>query len=276
MTVEASENKRILIVDDNRSIHEDFMKILAPQRENESFEALAKEIFQDSAPDLVSSDPGIVYELDHAYQGQQALEMVEKAEGEDCPYGVIFMDVRMPPGWDGIETIKRIWSRFPNVEMVVCTAYSDYSWEEILKQLGSTDQLMFLRKPFDVISVKQMALALNRKWNLGLKERNHVENLEQTVAQRTAELTEKIHELEKAVAEIRQLQGILPMCIYCHKIRDDENFWQRVDQYIQSHTIANISHSVCPSCYDEVMAKVLDEITQEQGRMAHGGSQEGT
>ncbi|MCB1053813.1 MAG: response regulator [Acidobacteria bacterium] len=261
MTVE--ENNRILIVDDNRSIHEDFIKILAPQKENESFEALAMEIFQDSVPNLTKETP-ISYDLDHAYQGQQAYEMIEQAEQAGTPYGVVFMDVRMPPGWDGIETIKKVWARFPNIEMVVCTAYSDYSWEEILKQLGSTDQLMFLRKPFDVISVKQMALALTKKWNLGLKERLHVQHLEQTVTERTRELTEKVTELEKAMTEIRQLQGILPMCIYCHKIRDDENFWQRVDQYIQSHTIANVSHSVCPSCYDEVMAKVLDEISQEQ------------
>ena len=232
--------------------------------ENDTFDALAQELFADlkDSDSFISEKPK--YQLDHAYQGEEALKMVAAAEKDNMPYALLFMDVRMPPGWDGIETIKRIWDTYPNVEVVICTAYSDYSWEEILKKVGTTDQLMFLRKPFDVISVKQMALALTKKWNLGEQNRSYVNQLESRVAERTKDLTQKIDELEKAMAEIRQLQGILPMCIYCHKIRDDENFWQRVDDYIQNHTIANISHSVCPHCYDHVMAEMLHEIKMEQ------------
>ncbi len=65
------------------------------------------------------------------------------------------------------------------------------------------------------------------------------------------------------MTEIKQLQGILPMCIYCHKIREDENFWQRVDDYIQNHSIANINHSICPECYDRMMDQLLDEVRDE-------------
>ena len=182
---------------------------------------------------------------------------------KDNDFDLIFMDVRMPPGWDGIETIKRIWEKWPHIEMVICTAYSDYSWEKILQKVGTTDQLMFLRKPFDVISVKQMALALTKKWNLGKRARQYVGDLEQAVADRTKKLNNKVNELQKAMDEIQILQGIIPMCMYCNKIRDDENFWQRVDHYIQGHTVANISHSVCPQCYDSAMTSMLKEIKDE-------------
>lgn len=262
------DNRRILIVDDNAAIHEDFTKILPSQpEETDSFDDLEKGLFGDMdegefAP--ATSDPAY-YELTHAYQGEEAFRLVEKSESEGKPFALIFMDVRMPPGWDGIETIKRIWEKWPHIEMVICTAYSDYSWEKILQKVGTTDQLMFLRKPFDVISVKQMALALTKKWNLARKARMYVEDLEQAVADRTAALREKIEALEKAMEEIQTLQGILPMCMYCNKIRDDENYWQRVDEYIQGHSIANVSHSVCPSCYESAMSSMLQEIKDEEG-----------
>lgn len=265
-TEDLIENRRILIVDDNAAIHEDFTKILPSQPEElDSFDDLERGLFgdmQDSNMNQVDSDPAY-YELTHAYQGEEAFKLVEKAEAEGKPFSLIFMDVRMPPGWDGIETIKRIWEKFAHIEMVICTAYSDYSWEKILQKVGTTDQLMFLRKPFDVISVKQMALALTKKWNLGLRDRLHREELERKVELRTKQLHQKVQELEKAMEEIQALQGILPMCMYCNKIRDDENYWQRVDDYIHSHSVANISHSVCPECYEKAMSNMLREIQED-------------
>ncbi|CAM2064687.1 Response regulator [Sulfidibacter corallicola] len=263
---EDEDNRRILIVDDNAAIHEDFTKILPSQPEElDSFDDLEKGLFgdmEDAEFTQPTPDPAY-YELTHAYQGEEAYKLVEKAEGDDKPFALIFMDVRMPPGWDGIETIKRIWEKWPHIEMVICTAYSDYSWEKILQKVGTTDQLMFLRKPFDVISVKQMALALTKKWNLGRKARRYVEDLERAVADRTRELNQKVEELQKAMDEIQVLQGILPMCMYCNKIRDDDNYWQRVDEYLQGHTVANVSHSVCPQCYESAMSSMLKEIQEE-------------
>jgi CheY-like chemotaxis protein len=259
------ENRRILIVDDNAAIHEDFQKILPSQPEEvDSFDDLERGLFGDMMGSEFSRGPDpAYYDLTHAYQGEEAFKMVEQAEEEGRPFALVFMDVRMPPGWDGIETIKRIWERWNHLEMVICTAYSDYSWEKILQKVGTTDQLMFLRKPFDVISVKQMALALVKKWNLGRKARQYVSDLEKAVADRTRELKHKVAEHEKAMEEIRILQGIIPMCMYCNKVRNDENFWQRVDHYIQSHTVANISHSVCPECYESAMSSMLKEIEEE-------------
>jgi len=266
ITPDEEDNRRILIVDDNAAIHEDFTKILPSQPEElDSFDDLEQGLFGDMTDKgfaTQSPDPAY-YELTHAYQGEEAFKLVEQAEAEGRPFALVFMDVRMPPGWDGIETIKRIWEKYDHIEMVICTAYSDYSWEKILQKVGTTDQLMFLRKPFDVISVKQMALALTKKWNLGRKARRYVEDLELAVEERTRELAQKVVELQKAMDEIQALQGIIPMCMYCNKIRDDENYWQRVDHYIQSHTIANISHSVCPQCYDSAMSSMLKEIKDE-------------
>ena len=263
-------NNRILIVDDSQWIHEDFKKILPFTDGTEcDIDELLDNIFEDNDgidSKAAAGDAGAVYyELYHAYQGEQAYEMVEKAARDNRPFAVAFMDVRMPPGWDGIETIQRIWGKFPDLEMVICTAYSDYSWEEILQTLGVTDQLQFLRKPFDVISIKQMALALTKKWTLARKLKSYVDDLEANVNRRTSELAEKIRELEAAMSEIQQLQEIIPMCAYCQKVRDDDGFWHRVDRYLQSHTPSSVSHGVCPGCYEKLVAPLPDDTDTRSG-----------
>jgi len=260
-------NNRVLIVDDNPSIHEDFKKILPAADETDfDLDKLLQEVFTGHVtPDPAPAHDGqrVYYTLAHAFQGKEAYEMVVAAETGGQPYAVSFMDIRMPPGWDGIETIKRIWADHPHVEMVICTAFSDYSWDEILVKIGTSDQLQFLRKPFDVVSIKQMALALTKKWNLARKARQYVQDLEQAVTDRTKELAQKIKELEDAMTEIRQLQEILPMCAYCHKIRDDEGFWHRVDRYLQTHTLSSVSHGVCPDCFENVMAPLGNDADSD-------------
>lgn len=199
-------NTRILIVDDNESIHDDFRKVLIHERSEEHVELdeLEAELFgEDEKPDAEKNDSlQTKYELDFAFQGQEAFAMADKAVKENRPYALIFMDVRMPPGWDGIETISRIWLKHPYVEMVLCTAYSDYTWDDIIEKLGSTDKLLFLRKPFDAVAVQQMALSLVKKWNLGEQARNYVKNLEQEVQQRTLQLQDLLVELEAKNSEL--------------------------------------------------------------------------
>ncbi len=74
-----------------------------------------------------------------------------------------FVDVRMPPGWDGVETTARIWEKYSDLQVVICTAYSDYSWEDMLKRLGYSDRLVILKKPFDTIEVLQLAISMTEK-----------------------------------------------------------------------------------------------------------------
>ena len=198
------ENKRILLVDDNRDIHEDFRKVLcaAAGADNGDLDDLELGLFGGADSPIPAPSDHIKYEVDSAYQGEQALDMVRKAHAEGRPYAMAFMDVRMPPGWDGIQTIARIWIEFPYTEIVICTAFSDYSWEDIVAKLGSTDRLLFLTKPFDSTSVKQMALTLTKKWCLGEAARGYVARLERDVKDRTIQLESLLEEVKKKNLEL--------------------------------------------------------------------------
>ena len=158
----AFENRRILIIDDDTRIHEDFRKILGVSEEVSEFDEIEAKLFTD-APSSVSSHE---YELDSAYQGEEGFNKVLKSIEENRPYAMAFVDMRMPPGWDGLETIKRIWKMDAQIQLVICTAYSDYSWNEVLYHLGASDRLIILKKPFDMIEVQQIATALTTKWSL--------------------------------------------------------------------------------------------------------------
>lgn len=173
-STELKPNHRILIVDDNASIHEDFREILCPDRSGDAaVEAMEEVLF---GPDK-SPPAQTVFELDSAYQGQEALELVKQALAKDRPYAMAFVDVRMPPGWDGIETIARVWEVDPEIQIVVCTAYADYSWEQMRARVGQPDGLLVLKKPFDNIEVRQMAHALTKKWFLNSQARLQLKDL---------------------------------------------------------------------------------------------------
>ncbi|MFH1417732.1 MAG: response regulator, partial [Planctomycetota bacterium] len=107
-----------------------------------------------------------------------------------------FVDVRMPPGWDGIETVARLWKEDPYVQVVICTAYSDYSWGEMVERLGLSDQLVILKKPFDSVEVRQLAAALAEKWHLTLKAKMKLEEVERIVEARTREIARARDELQ--------------------------------------------------------------------------------
>jgi signal transduction histidine kinase/DNA-binding response OmpR family regulator len=167
--------RRILIVDDNEAIHEDIKSTLTgtgieadPDRDT-----LAGDLF-DEAP---SRTLEVRYRIDDAYQGEEAVAAVEAAAAQGAPYALIFMDVRMPPGIDGVQTITRIWKKHPQTEIVLCTAFSDHTWDDILNQLGTTEHLLFIRKPFDSVSVKQLALTLTTKWMLDRQNRGYILSL---------------------------------------------------------------------------------------------------
>ncbi len=194
------KNRHVLLVDDNESIHSDIVSILNGKEEvDEDLLDMESELFGDSS---ASSEPNsssdfIMYDIDHAYQGEEAVEMVEKAQDSGYPYSLIFMDVRMPPGMDGIQTIQKIWSKFPYIEVVICTAYSDYSWDEIIDSLGNSDKLLFMKKPFDGTALKQTALTLTTKWQLQQEAIRYTENLEKEVDERTRQLNNLVKDFKK-------------------------------------------------------------------------------
>ncbi len=203
----APANRRVLVVDDNPAIQQDFEKILAaPKAAVHELDALEAALFDVDLP----APPSEGFELTFASQGAEALERVVEAGQRGTPFALAFVDMRMPPGWDGLETIERIWKVDPDLQIVICSAYSDHTWGDVSRRLGDRDSLLIVKKPFDTIEVIQCAHALTTKWNLARSVRAHVEQLEQAVASRTAELVrantllaEQIRERDRAEEELR-------------------------------------------------------------------------
>ncbi|HEY1786709.1 MAG TPA: ATP-binding protein [Verrucomicrobiae bacterium] len=191
---------RILVIDDNQSIHDDFRKtLLGTGSSSSSLADIEAELFSKPGPTLKIGP----FRVDFALQGPDALVMVEAALKANDPYALAFVDIRMPPGWDGVETIDRLWKACPNLQAVMCTAYSDYSWHDIIGRFGHTDNLLILKKPFETVEVLQLAHALTRKFSLGNQARLRMDELEKMAQQRAEELVREIE--QRAQAQIALL-----------------------------------------------------------------------
>ena len=197
-------NHRLLVIDDNPAIHDDLRKVLFG-------EATPEAGLQDDEEFLFGTAPvtALNFEIDSAYQGQEGLEMVRLALSAGRPYALAFVDIRMPPGWDGVETISRLRGVDPRLQTVICTAYSDYSWSDIQRRLGHSDSLLILKKPFDNIEVIQLAHTLTRKWLASQQAEARMADLDHMVAQRTAEL-KSANEQYRIIAETAS-DGIVTM-----------------------------------------------------------------
>lgn len=199
-------NNRILIIDDNPAIHEDFRKILVGgQHDDQVTDDLLGAVLGKSQKRVTR----IAFELDSVHQGQEGLAKVEAALAEGRPYALAFVDIRMPPGWDGVETIIHLWSKDPALQVVICTAYSDYSWQEIVEKLGNSDRLVILKKPFDNIEVLQLAHAMTKKWSVTRQAEAKFDDLDRLVLERTNELETLNRELASEIAEREQAEAAL-------------------------------------------------------------------
>ncbi len=202
----ATGNHRILVIDDNPEIHADFRKVLGPTTSaSGALDNVMAEFFGPKATGEAQSD----FQLDSAYQGKEGLELVVRSIAEGRPYAMAFVDVRMPPGWDGVETITRIWAIDASIQVVICTAYSDYSWQDIISKLGKSDRLVILKKPFDSIEVLQLAHALTEKWLVTQQARHKLEDLNRLVDERTRALHQSNLQLKLEMAERELAQGAL-------------------------------------------------------------------
>lgn len=177
---------KILIIDDNKEIRNDFIKILTSQPSHDNFKSLDEQLFSEEQKTSTFSLPS--FKIDTVSQGQEGVKAIKKAYKEGRPYSLAFVDILMPPGWDGIQTIKKIWEIDKDIQIVICTAYSNYSWEETVEELGISDNLLILKKPFDNISVRQLACALTKKWQLLRQNKSYTETLEFHVKERTDSL----------------------------------------------------------------------------------------
>ncbi|MCH7921445.1 MAG: diguanylate cyclase [Nitrospinae bacterium] len=195
--------RRVLVIDDNKNIFDDFQTVLQGAADALDLDVLNAELF---GGEVKNAAPGITYQLDYASQGKEGYEKIKQALKQKQPYQLAFVDMRMPPGWDGLETIESIWQVDSHIQIVICTAYSDHSWEEITERLGPTDNLLVLKKPFDVTEVAQLASALTEKWHLARKASLRMEQLEELVKERTAELVDAIERLEREITERKQVE----------------------------------------------------------------------
>ncbi len=174
-------NRRILVIDDNPAIHQDFDKILRGVETHAGLSEAERILFGDTA----SPDEHPLFEMEFALQGKQGVELVANAVSHGRPFAVAFVDMRMPPGWDGVETIEHLWAADPDVQVVICSAHSDYDWHDFVARLGHSDKLLVVKKPFEPIEVMQCASALTRKWQHEQVLRAQVASLEKVVTART-------------------------------------------------------------------------------------------
>lgn len=195
---------RILVIDDNPAIHDDFRKILIAESNEQELQDAASAFFGDEETHLVATDK-LDLELVSAYQGEEGYRKVKDANAAGRPYTLAFCDMRMPPGWDGLTTIENLWRADPNLQVVICSAYSDNTWSDISKRLGLSDRLLILKKPFDNAEVLQMVVALVEKRRLIDAASLQRESLERTVDQRTQHLHEAQQESEQLLAAIDSL-----------------------------------------------------------------------
>ena len=198
-------NQRILLVDDMPAIHADFRKILGPRQGNTAeLSAVEAALFGD-APKVGA----VGFELDSAYQGEEALAKVRASLAAGLPYAMAFVDMRMPPGWDGVQTIEQLWQVDPKLQVVICTAFSDHSWDEVRAQLDVRDRLLILKKPFDSIEVLQLAATLTAKWDSAQQAAAQLLHLEDAVLQRTHQIGRANEALQLEISERKNLEAQL-------------------------------------------------------------------
>jgi diguanylate cyclase (GGDEF)-like protein len=216
-------NRRVLVIDDNAAIHQDFAKILGgdPQGGDAAADAAMSEIETLLFGDKPALRTQRLFEVEFALQGEQGVDMVKTACLQGRPFAMAFIDMRMPPGWDGLETIERLWAIDPDVQVVICSAHSDHDWIDFVARLGTSDKLLVLKKPFEPIEAMQCASALTRKWQHERVLRRQVESLEQVVTART-------EGLEAANRQLRHLATHDPLTGLPNRVLLDDRLTQAI------------------------------------------------
>jgi phosphoserine phosphatase RsbU/P len=189
-----------------------------------------------------------ILELTLAKQGHQVRTC---ANGEEAwqvihdpnPPSLLILDWMMP-GVDGIEICRRIRAqpKYHPVYLILLTARSDKGSVVEGLRSGADD---YVSKPFD-------SEELQARVNVGLR-----------MLELQQKLADRVSELELAMAQVKRLQGLLPICMYCKKIRNDENYWQEVESYLAKFTQASFSHGVCPECYEKHLLPELERLRQQ-------------
>ncbi len=203
---EPTNRHRILVIDDNEDIHADIRSILTSHEGEEDdveLSELERKLFGESRKRNNTER----FEVESAKQGKEGFELVQSARTENDPFCVAFVDVRMPPGWDGIETIGHIRRVDSDVQIIICTAYSDYSADQLIEKFESSDNLFVLKKPFEKVEIYQMASALAKKWSLHRQLEGRMSDLESLVKERTQTLEITNEELRRRLQERESIRA---------------------------------------------------------------------
>ena len=250
---------RILVIDDNPDIQRDFKTILLEEQANTKLDSRSAKLFGRSAR---KSTPKSKYELDFASQGKDGHEKIKQALSQNRPYELVFVDMRISPGWDGLETIEHIWKTDPNIQVIICTAHSDHSWEEISQRLGRSENLLILKKPFDSAEIAQLAATLTEKWTLAKRASMKMNELEQIVKERTNEPAttnkqnqQEIPERKRAEQELSYERDLLQTLL--GNIPDYIYFKDRDRKFVRA------SNSFCDlfgCCLEDIIGKTDEEL----------------
>jgi two-component system, NtrC family, sensor kinase len=263
---------RILVVDDNPSIHDDFRRIFSVDRPaGDDLDELAASVFGLAAP---PSRPTFL--LDHVLQGHEALGWVIAARDANAPYALLFMDVRMPPGWDGVETTVRVLDSDPNVHVVLCTAYPERGWRERVEALPGRDRVLILKKPFDILEVQQLACALCEKWLYAQRDRARMHDLERSVTEQQGELAAAAVHLRQEIAgrtlaesrlrKAERLEGLGRLAAgLCHEINNPLSYIVTSAE-LMNDELADLGDSI-PSNTHKELAELLNAIALGASRI---------
>jgi diguanylate cyclase len=256
-------NRRILVIDDNEDIHRDFRKVLGGGLDDGSALAMAElALLGESPPSRMNP----AFEIDSALQGQDGAARVRQASDEGRPYAMAFVDMRMPPGWDGLETIERLWAIDPDVQVVICSAHSDYDWADVVARLDHSDKLLVVKKPFEAIEVIQCANALTRKWQNERIVRRQVETLEQAVNART-------EGLETANKQLRHLATHDALTGLPNRVLMDDRISQSIvlaDRQGQNFAVMLLDLDRFKSVNDSLGHRAGDELLKEVAQRLKG------
>jgi signal transduction histidine kinase/DNA-binding response OmpR family regulator len=170
-----NENRRILIVDDQDDLRKQLSRLLTQFDSKSETSSLIQKMrrITGSKEAAATKDP-IKYEIAAVSQGKKAYEMVKDSFSRSEPYALMFLDMRMPPGWNGLETAQRIRSIDKEIQIVVMTAYADYEQHEIAERVGDPEKLLYLKKPFHPEEIRQLALSLTENWNINRREKERL------------------------------------------------------------------------------------------------------
>ncbi len=169
------KNKRIIVIDDDKEIWKAYQAVLTPEIIAPFSEELSGLL---GLPENLTPEFDAGFEVEYANQGKDGFLRVAEEVESDRPFAMAFIDIRMPPGWDGLKTASRIRRIDPNIELVIVTAYSDRTRREIAREVGMPEKMLFFRKPFDPEELRQVALSLTEKWNLSRNEKIQKKELE--------------------------------------------------------------------------------------------------